>query len=86
MTGLLFGLVLPFGFMMLLMYFMIIKPQKKQDAKHKELLSELKVGDKVETFSGIIGRISSINETEIVVNSEGTKLRMLRSVIKKKVG
>ncbi len=80
------GLVVPFGIMMLLMYFMIIKPQKKQEKNHKNLLSDLKKGDKVETYSGIIGRLTSISEEEIVINSEGTKLRLKKEAINRKLG
>ncbi len=80
------GLVVPFGIMMLLMYFMIVKPQKKQEKEHKNLLSELKNGDKVETYSGIIGRLTSISEEEVVISSEGTKLRLKKEAINRKLG
>ncbi len=83
---LLYGLVLPFGIMMLLMYFMIIKPQKKKEKQHNQLLSELKVGEKVETYSGIIARISAITEEELVISSEGTKLRIKKSAVNRKLG
>lgn len=80
------GLVIPFGIMMALMYFMIIKPQKKQAQKHQDLLSSLKTGDKVETYAGIVGTVSHISEQECIVTSEGTKLRMKKNSISQKLG
>ncbi|MGL5916310.1 MAG: preprotein translocase subunit YajC [Culicoidibacterales bacterium] len=59
----LFPLILLF----VLMYFMVIRPQKKERTKHNELLANLKKGDKVIMTSGIYGTIESIDEKTVNV-------------------
>ncbi|MGL4952948.1 MAG: preprotein translocase subunit YajC [Culicoidibacterales bacterium] len=59
----LFPLILLF----VLMYFMVIRPQKKERTKHNELLANLKKGDKVVMTSGIYGTIESIDEKTVNV-------------------
>lgn len=43
-----------------LMYFLLIRPQKKQQQKHQEMISSLKKGDRVVTSGGILGTIKAI--------------------------
>lgn len=62
LTGLL-PLVLIFG----IFYFMIIKPQKKQQEQHRQMLTDLKVGDYVVTIGGIKGVLTKIQDTEVRV-------------------
>lgn len=59
-------LVLPIGFL-LIMYFLIIRPQSKKAKDHAALISGLKVGDEVVTSGGIIGRIKSVADTFVSV-------------------
>jgi len=54
-----FILIAMFG----LMYFLLIRPQQKRAKDHKKVLSELKKGDEVVTNGGIVGKISSVDET-----------------------
>ena len=63
-------------------YFLLIRPQRKRQAKHNELVKELKRGDKIVSAGGIYGEIESISETSIVVTVEdGSKLRFAKSSI-----
>ena len=63
-------------------YFLLIRPQRKRQAKHNELVKELKRGDKIVSAGGIYGEIDSISETSIVVTVEdGSKLRFAKSSI-----
>ena len=50
-----------------LMYFVLIRPQKKEEKKRKEMLSALKRGDKVVTIGGVHGTIETIGEQTIDV-------------------
>jgi len=52
-----------------IMYFMMIRPQKKRDKLVKEMLAGLIVGDKIVTIGGIVGKITSIKDDEIVIET-----------------
>lgn len=63
-------------------YFMLIRPQRKRQSKHNDLVSGLKRGDKVVTAGGIYGEIDSIGDTSIVLTLEdGGKIRLAKSSI-----
>ena len=83
MTSLL-TFVLPLGFMFLIMYFLIIRPQKKQEKKEAQMRDNLQVGDEITTIGGIIGRVVSIKgETFTLETSrDRTKIRFVRNAIK----
>lgn len=50
-------------------YFLIIRPQQKQQQKLQEMVSSLKINDEVVTNGGIIGRIKEIRETSFIIQS-----------------
>jgi|LSQX01.3.fsa_nt_gb preprotein translocase subunit YajC len=50
-----------------LMYLLIVRPQTKQQQKRKEMLDNLKVGDKIRTIGGFYGTIERIKEDDITV-------------------
>ncbi len=52
-----------------IMYFMMIRPQKKRDKLTQEMHAGLIVGDKIVTIGGIVGKISSIKDDEIVIET-----------------
>ena len=53
----------------LVMYFMIIRPQKKREKELKEKMSSLRVGDQVVTIGGIVGKVANIKDDEITVST-----------------
>lgn len=63
------------------MYFLMIRPQQTRIKKEKEFESNLKVGDKIVTKSGIHGRISEIAESTIIVETMAGKLKMEKAAI-----
>jgi len=71
MTLLIFVVIMFVG-----MYFLSIRPQKKQQQKRQEMLKEMNKGDKVVTLGGIKGRIASIDREnkEVVVDCDGIYL------------
>lgn len=79
--------MLPFFIgMIVLFYFLMVRPQSRERQRRTEMLSQLKKNDKVVTIGGIIGVVSSIHaETDEVVlrvdETNNTKLRVLRSSI-----
>ncbi len=81
MGSLLANLMLPIG-MIVIFYFLLIRPQNNRMKKHRAMLAAMKKGDKVVTQGGIIGRIFSLNDEEIVLDTgEGGKLRIARGMI-----
>ena len=57
------GQLLPFVFLIAIMYFIIIRPQQQQAKKHKEMLETLAKGDKIVTNGGLIVVIYKVEET-----------------------
>ncbi|MBR5166329.1 preprotein translocase subunit YajC [Ruminococcus sp.] len=70
--------VLPLGFFFVILYFMLIRPQKKREQEQKELQSNVQIGDEVITTGGIIGIVVRVAEDNIVIETGGerTKIRM----------
>ena len=64
-----------------LIYFMIIRPQKKRQQSAKTLLESLEVGDKVQTIGGFIGEVIEMDTDEFVILSEGSRLRVKKNAV-----
>ncbi|MGB3160772.1 MAG: preprotein translocase subunit YajC [Carnobacterium sp.] len=75
--------ILPFAAIMGLMYFMMIRPQKKAADKTKDMLASMKKGDGVVTIGGLHGIIDELNEADktVVINCEGIFLTFERRAI-----
>lgn len=68
--------------MLVLFYFLLIRPQQKRMKAHKAMVEGLKRGDSVITSSGIYGRISEINGNVLTVEiAKGTNIRILKSYV-----
>jgi preprotein translocase subunit YajC len=50
-------------------YFLVIRPQQKQQQQLKDMIGSLKINDEVVTNGGIIGRIKEIRETSFIIQS-----------------
>ena len=74
--------VLPFFLMGGIFYFMLWKPQKKQQQDRQNLLNSLKKGDKIITIGGIYGTITDLYEKKDKVEiAEGVAITMVRSAV-----
>ena len=62
-------------------YFLLIRPQRRQQAQHKLLLESLQRGDRIVTSSGIVGEVIHIKDDEVTVRSGESKFVILRSGI-----
>lgn len=62
-------------------YFMLIRPQRKQQQRHRELLASLQRGDRVVTSGGIVGEVVHLKDDEVTVKSGETRLIVLRANI-----
>ena len=84
--------ILPFIILIAIMYFMLIRPQKKKDKEIASMRASLKLGDTIVTIGGIIGKIVKIKEDTITiqVGAEKTKMEIMKwavsTVLEKKVG
>ncbi len=70
--------------MMLLMfavfYFILIRPQVKKQREHQEMLGKLEKGDMIVTRGGLVGKISGLTDTVLVIElQEKVRVRVLRS-------
>jgi len=59
----------PMILIFVLMYFMLIRPQKKQQKELQNMLANLEVGDKVTTIGGICGKIAKIKDDKVWIIS-----------------
>lgn len=75
------GILLPFGAMALIMYFLLIRPQQQQRKRHRAMLDDLKRGDTIVTSGGLIGKVTKLSEDEVRVDLGETQVRILRSMV-----
>jgi len=82
-----FGTVFMFGAIFLIFYFLLIRPQRKQQKAHDEMVKSLSRGDEVVTIGGIIGKIIHITDDRITIKTaEDTRLEVERSKVARKGG
>ena len=83
-AGNILTMFLPLVFMILIFYFLVMRPQKKQERKEAQMRDSLQVGDEVTTIGGIIGRVVSIKDETFTLETsrDRTKIRFVRSAIK----
>ncbi len=66
-----------------LMYFMMIRPQKKRQKEEQEMRSSVEIGDEIITIGGIVGKVVTIREEDIVIETgaDRTKIKFQRWAI-----
>jgi preprotein translocase subunit YajC len=62
-------------------YFMLIRPQRKQQERHRQLLASLQRGDRVVTSGGIVGEVVHLKDDEVTVKSGESRFVILRANI-----
>lgn len=77
----LIGAILPFVILVLVFWFLIIKPQKKQKQKHEAVISSLKIGDKLITVGGIVGVIQEMDEDTVTLKTGNSTMVVGRDYI-----
>ena len=72
----------PLIFIFIIMYFVMIRPQKKRQEQQQKLIGSLKTGDRVVTNAGIHGLISNVKETTVLVKvADNVKIEIDKSAI-----
>lgn len=75
--------LLPLVLIFVIMYFMLIRPQKKKEKETQKMRNNLQIGDEVTTIGGIIGIVISLKEDTVVIETAGerNKIRVKRWAI-----
>ena len=73
--------LLLFGPLILIFYFLILRPQSQQAKKHKVMVAELQRGDEIITRGGIIGKIKKVNDDELIITSGQSEIKVARSLV-----
>lgn len=72
----------PFIFIFVIFYFLIIRPQAKKQKSHQKFVTELKRGESVVTTSGILGTIEGLTDTFVTLEvAPSVRIKILRSQI-----
>jgi preprotein translocase subunit YajC len=73
---------IPLIFIFIIMYFVMIRPQKKRQEQQQKLIASLKTGDRVVTNAGIHGLISNVKENTVLVKvADNVKIEMDKSAV-----
>jgi preprotein translocase subunit YajC len=76
-------MLLPFVLIFVIMYFLILRPQRQQAKRREEMLRAIRRGDTVITNGGIVGKVTKVvddSEVELQI-AEGVRVRAMRSLI-----
>lgn len=79
-AGSLLSMILPFAAVMGIMYFMMIRPQKKKDKQLADMRNTLDIGDGITTIGGIVGRVVALKDDTVVIETgtDRTRIRFKR--------
>lgn len=75
--------LLPLGLIILVFYFLLIRPQQKRQSEHKSFVEGLKKNDKVVTISGLYGRVTEVRQDDVTLEiSNGVSVQFEREQIR----
>ena len=81
----LIGSLLPLVVLFAIFYFLIIKPQQKQQKEHKDMIDALQKGDKIVTSGGLIVEITKVEDSFYTVkNTDGSTMRVAKNFVSSK--
>lgn len=74
---------MPLVFMFVIFYFLLIRPQQKRQKELKQLIQDLKKGDRIVTSGGMIGTVAGIQNDYVIlkVGESETKIEVLKSAV-----
>ena len=75
--------IVPFVLLIVVFYFVLIRPQRKRDKETQRMRNSLQVGDEIVTVGGVVGLVVSIKEDTVVLETGGdrSKIRVKRCAI-----
>ncbi len=71
-----FGGIIMIVVMAVAMYFLMIRPQKKKQKEEQEMRDSIQIGDEVTTIGGIMGRVVTVKEDSIVIETGADRVKM----------
>ncbi len=73
----------PFGVILVIMYFLLLRPQQQKAKAHKDMVSNIRRGDSVVTNGGLIGKVTkTVDDSEIEIEiAPNVRVRQMRSAI-----
>lgn len=76
------SMLLPFGLMFLVFYFLLIRPQQKKMKEHEKMVNALQKGEEVVTQSGILGKIYGITDKVVTLEVDNNvKIKVLKTQV-----
>ena len=80
------SMFLMYGALLVVLYFLILHPQRKKEKDHENLLKKLEPGDKVVTIGGLYGTITRVEDTIVTLQiAENVRVRVAKAAINRKV-
>jgi len=78
-----FSMLIPFVLIIVMMYFLILRPQQKRMREHQDLVKNLRRGDTVVTSGGLVGKVTKVvDDEQIEVEiADGVRVRQVRSMV-----
>ena len=73
--------LVPMGLLVVVFYFVLIRPQQKKAKEHAALLKAVRAGDKVVTTGGIVGVVLSVKEKTLSIRSSDAKFEVTKTAI-----
>jgi preprotein translocase subunit YajC len=82
-TGDLFTMLVPMALIMVVFYFLLIRPQQKRLKQHQEMIGNVRRGDTIVTSGGLVGKVSRVtDDNEVLVDiAENVQVRVVKSAI-----
>lgn len=75
-------MLLPLALILLIFYFLLIRPQQKRMKQHRAMIDAVRRGDTIVTSGGIIGKVTKVADDEVQVEiADGTRVRVVKGTI-----
>jgi preprotein translocase subunit YajC len=72
----------PIVLIFVIMYFLILRPQRQRQRQHQEMIANVRRGDTEVTSGGLIGKVAKVEETEIIVElAENMRVRVVKGTL-----
>jgi preprotein translocase subunit YajC len=76
------SMLLPIAGMLLIFYFLMIRPQQKRQKEVQKMLAAVKKGDRILTASGLYGTVAGVKDDVVVVQiADNVKVEMVKSAV-----
>lgn len=83
--GGLMGMIFPLAIFVLIFYFFIIRPQRKKDKQHNNMIAGINRGDQIVTIGGFFGTVREVRDDSFMIElTEGVRVRILKSAVSSK--